>query len=736
MFRCKTLLFAVLGVAGTLAIILIVSTGARQALVGLVRREPFVGYRPASGWVASLGSEDHSASAEAQVTLDKLGVRALPALMEGLSSSSPRTRGLCADLIGRLGSTGAPATESLTRLCADPDDSVRGEAAVTLFRITGRLDSLAPALTDAAPEVRRQAARTLRSSRASDPAALPLLEVAVTDADAEVRQAAAVALSHYGPAGRAALPELVHLLRTTDNPYLAGDAIDGLVRIGAHLEQAAQALVAVLGSTHKGIPNPYIDGPAGAAPDPTAPRQQAIRALAGAGPAVIPLLLATLKDKDSLTRHGAAEALAGMPPATVVPALLEALARPGTERAGVAYVLGLIGPPAAEIQAPRSPSNDLVGPPPPVTAVAELITLLADPGSEVRSMAAYALASVGGRREGSSTPPAGETAIPALRRQATEDSDLRAALWAGWAHWRITGQVNPARDSLLAALRRPGPDGADATVAGLLQGEEPDPLRLLAESLLRSLGPAGLPILTDALEDRRARRRILNVIDSPGPWGRAGVDLLTAVVRSRDPLEVRAHAAVLLGRFGPEAASAVPALVDLLRTAMSERRSMVASDCAQALAQIGPAAGDAVPALCDLTNDPLAGHDAFEALARLGPGAALAVPVLTAHLTGPPEKAERAAAALKAIGPSAAGAIPALIRAGQGAVDPVPFRSAAEAIDPTRAFIWSIAVPVLDRWYYALAALPLAGVALIGWYRYRQQIARRCLTTSPWFPRP
>ena len=139
----------------------------------------------------------------------------------------------------------------------------------------------------------------------------------------------------------------------------------------------------------------------------------------------------------------------------------------------------------------------------------------------------------------------------------------------------------------------------------------------------------------------------------------------------------RQYAALALGRIGPEAKAAVPALVK----ALGDRNAHVRADAASALYFIGPAAKTAVPALIGLLGDTdrYVRHWAVVALGKIGPEARKAVPALVKILEDEDTDVQMrswAAQALGGIGPDAKAAVPVLVKAlvealgDPGAVDP------------------------------------------------------------------
>ncbi len=78
-------------------------------------------------------------------------------------------------------------------------------------------------------------------------------------------------------------------------------------------------------------------------------------------------------------------------------------------------------------------------------------------------------------------------------------------------------------------------------------------------------------------------------------------------------LEERRHAVRTLGRLGPAAADAVPALIETL----ADEKTWMRNDAAIALGKIGPAAEAAIPALTAIQDDDIVGFDAKKALKEI-----------------------------------------------------------------------------------------------------------------------
>jgi HEAT repeat protein len=274
--------------------------------------------------------------------------------------------------------------------------------------------------------------------------------------------------------------------------------------------------------------------------------------LAELGPdakAAVPALMDLLKDEHSFACYGAAHACVGIGPGAkaAVPALIKVLESkdgPGFEAAAA---LGRIGPEAkAAVPALKAALNDASGP------------LL---------QAAVALKEIG-------EADAAKTTLLGILK-SNKKFVMTDAGFSSPGPPKETDCTSEGRHTAAAALVKLG-DIADAktTLAVLLKDKELS-VRMRAAETLVEIGDAAtaIPVLIEALQDK-----------SPvvlAPWEAPQV-----------------AAARVVGTIGPEAKSAVPALVELLKV----RNALTIPAAATALDKLG--AGDkAIPELIDLIKE-------------------------------------------------------------------------------------------------------------------------------------
>ena len=201
-------------------------------------------------------------------------------------------------------------------------------------------------------------------------------------------------------------------------------------------------------------------------------------------------------------------------------------------------------------------------------------------------------------------------------------------------------------------------DSADiaAAIAGL-QHQDPA-VQWASVAALAKFGEAAVPSLVKALGDNNenVRANAALTLGRIGASTTAVVPGLTAVLKDESD-RVRENAAGALGAIGPEAAQAVEALL----VCLSDREPYVNGKSAEALSRIGSAA---VPGLIGTLNSgkSAARWSATIALGKIGPDAFPAVPALTQALADTSDEIRwGAAVALGNIGTGARSAVPALM---------------------------------------------------------------------------
>jgi uncharacterized protein (TIGR02996 family) len=244
---------------------------------------------------------------------------------------------------------------------------------------------------------------------------------------------------------------------------------------------------------------------------------------------------------------------------------------------------------------------------------------------------------------------------------------------------RALGQIGPAAvpalvvalqdkskfhpNRLVGAFVAIGPGAVDA-VPALLAALRDEDTQCYAVQALIGVGPGAVPALVAALADknRSVRTAAADVLGCINPAAAEAAPALVAALRDKDS-SVRAAAARALGK--PGAVDAVPALVEALgdEGALPDYPHTVSAAALDALKAIGPVA---VPALIAAVQDKSnkGRRKAITALLMIGPAAAEAVPALLAAL-GDKDSGVRFAVALALgrIGPAAAEAVPALAAA-------------------------------------------------------------------------
>jgi HEAT repeat protein len=255
------------------------------------------------------------------------------------------------------------------------------------------------------------------------------------------------------------------------------------------------------------------------------------------------------------------------------------------------------------------------------------------------------------------------------------------------------GKLGPAARGAVPAL-----------AASLKDGE----VRDKAEEALVQIGAAAVPELSRALEDPNpeVRGAAAEAVGRIGPPARGAAPALLGLLGLEQPVEVRRAAVGALGNVGADADAVAPRLlpfltdedegvrsgaerslakfgagvVPRLRAALTGHGAALRREAAGVLGRIGPDAKDAAKELAQALGDkdPAVRRAAAEALGKIGPEAGPdALSALEAALKdADPEVRSQAALALGDVGPSAEDAAPDLLDALR---DPVPEVAAAAA---------------------------------------------------------
>ncbi|NUQ61942.1 MAG: HEAT repeat domain-containing protein [Pirellulales bacterium] len=473
------------------------------------------------------------------------------------------------------------------------------------------------------------------ASHASQPGISELVKQ-LNDSDPQTQMKAIDLLGKQGPIAAEAVPGLTKLLQDA-SPLVRAHAAQALGRIGAPAKAAVERLASLIGD-----PDGHV-------------RRAAVRALHEIRPGAeitLPLFVKKMQDADHSVRIHAMNALAELG-GDAVPFLVKAL-----EDEEAAYwaclVISEIGPKAEE-------------------AVPKLVERLKDRRPEVRREVILALAAIG-----KASVPAVPQLVEALGRPVDRIPATYALVTIGQVPQRAESQIEKnaqSDDELLSsvstwALARLHPADKDLMRKAVehlvkgLQNREKRVRRAAAQALV-DLDPdpeIARPILAKAM-DAADPKTLDAMMDALAGLGEKAIPRL---VKALEIEQTRARAAAILGRMGPAAKEAVPALT----AALCDKNCETRSEVLMALGAIGPDAAAAVPSIDKLLKDPQMDvcYAACYALGKIGPAAAAAAPELAACLKAEDEFLRMASAwALGMIDPgspeTAAKVVPVLITA-------------------------------------------------------------------------
>jgi CubicO group peptidase (beta-lactamase class C family) len=203
-------------------------------------------------------------------------------------------------------------------------------------------------------------------------------------------------------------------------------------------------------------------------------------------------------------------------------------------------------------------------------------------------------------------------------------------------------------------------DRADISSFVIALGDRDPEVRWASVVALTHIGADAVPSLVKALADEKddVRANAALTLGRIGKQAKAAVPGLTAALKDRSS-RVRENAAEALGSLGPDAGTAVEALL----VCLSDRDPYVAGKSAEALSRIGPTAVAGLIGALDV-SDPATRWSATIALEKMGQDASPALPALTRSLGDASSEVRwGAAVALGNIGAKARSAVPALMRA-------------------------------------------------------------------------
>ena len=496
----------------------------------------------------------------------------------------------------------------------------------------------------------------MRAARAlgmiGDPKAVESLRKHAADADPGVRAQSIFALARLRAEDQASLAAIIARLTDSD-PAVRRATVASLRMLKADRSKVIPLVVKVLEDSDASVVMP------------------ALHALAEGGPEVVPALIEALDDKEA--RYWACVVLTEMgPPAK---GAAGALAKAATDerpevRSQALIALAEIGPDAK----PQSP------------AVAKA---LEDQFMSVRYAAAFALGRIGDK--------AHAVAID----KAAKSDDHFLALVATWA----SAKVDPENKEKLAAAVKALVNGLMdehenhrvAAARGLLELSAPEAVSKEIDALEAKLDPQQVDRLLDAfaalggrvvpraielLKDPKRRERAIIVLKKIGPEAAPAVPDLVNLLKDKDP-KIRTEALFALAAIGPKAAAAVSLTTELL----ADTDRDVKLTAAYALGKFGSEARPAAPMLRKLldSDDELVGLTGVWALLQIEPASEehvrLAVPQMTAALKSPLAfiRAE-AAMTLGDLGKAAVSALPALEAAAKADDNPAVRAAATDAV--------------------------------------------------------
>ncbi|MBA4062648.1 MAG: hypothetical protein C0501_02860 [Isosphaera sp.] len=539
--------------------------------------------------VKASSDADHQVRAAAVYTLGWVGTESadvvVPTVTKALRDSKAEVREAAAEALQQFGPDAAPAVSTLVGAWID-DEVVRHRYSSAIRSIgAGAVQGLIPFLTHRLSEVRQLAAQLLEPLGPGAKDAVPALAKALDDPDYGVQGSASVALAKIGAD---AVPALIAALKH-EKPAVRKLVIGSLSRSPAVVE-AVPVIVGALVDTdvevRRAAAHALTPEGSGLTHNPTMVLiQDQTKVLTDA----VPALVKALADPDAVVRRDAATVLGrvGAKAEVAIPQLEKLL----------------LTDPEAFVQERAAKALGSVGP----VAAPALVKALADPNNRARASVVEALKKVG---------PAAKEVVPALVKAVSDPHiGAKAAEALGWFEPNEVS-VSALVKALTATdvtIRRTA--AASLYRFGWKSESKPQP------SLMRVVPPppaltGAVPALTKAVtdEDVSVRRLAVCAIENIGPGAKSALPALAKAVTDPD-FHVRAGALDALGAIGADAAAAVPDIINALDDPDVRERAVIV------LGRIGPWAKEAVPALERVRNTgggflPLYATRALEAIRK------------------------------------------------------------------------------------------------------------------------
>lgn len=472
--------------------------------------------------------------------------RGIDELLKALENQ--RTRWKAIKELEDLGLDAAPAVPQLVQLLDAPDEATRAAAADTLGAIgkdaTAAIPKLIKLLGDGElPRISTELPVTdvgvhaaMALGKMGKDAVAPLIPCLKSERST-VRSNAACALWEIGSDAKRAVTALIGQLK--DRDWLVRQcAVEALGSIRSEPDQTILALAESLKDENFNV------------------RRMAAAALGEirpTTPAAVEALTRALHDKEGNVQHQAAEALAvlGTDAVQAVPALAEML------KSRASYIEGHPGW-CVPVAATAARALGTVGPP-ARGAMPALLDLIRDrtgtyeefrPDDKCDNRVARGQAAIAAAR----IDPQSDDWIAVLGESLKEDDWIRGEVAVALA------LVGPKAKSLVPSLirltTRNSPSRDDLILASAAVAIEPDNL-LAVEAMF-----GHLPILTNFGLDDEEWNLLRTALMGAGARSRSAIPILTEL--AQDSSRDQENASRTLAAFGPQAQSAIPALLDLL----------------------------------------------------------------------------------------------------------------------------------------------------------------------------